>query len=309
MSRIPENPLPPCGEILTQVTRPGGVEPAIAAGMTERELAVEGGTVRYWATESPNPALGWMAFLPGLSADHTLFDPQFAYFAGRWNLVVWDAPGHGLSRPWGARLDLDDMARALHGILEACGATRPVLVGQSLGGYVAQAYLDLFPGRAAAFVSIGSSPLQRRYYKGWHLAVLRHMEGLCRLWGTERFLRGQIAGNCSTTEHGRASMLRQIEPYSKRELCALYGGGFRAIADAVAKDRAYRIGCPFMIVCGTRDAAGFVRAYDEAWSRETGVPVTWVAGAGHNSNVDDPAFVNAAIDRFLASAAKSRLQD
>lgn len=104
------------------------------------------------------------------------------------------------------------MARTFHGILEACGATRPVLVGQSLGGYVAQAYLGLFPARAAAFVSIGSSPLQRRYYKGWHLAALRHMEGLCRLWGTERFLRGQIAGNCSATEHGWASMLRQIEP-------------------------------------------------------------------------------------------------
>ncbi len=59
-------------------------------------------------------------------------------------------------------------------------------------------------------------PLQRRYYKGWHLAVLRHMEGLCRLWGTEGFLRAQIAGNCSTTEHGRASMIRQIERYSKR---------------------------------------------------------------------------------------------
>ncbi|MDU0348205.1 alpha/beta hydrolase [Actinomyces sp. MRS3W] len=278
---------------------PGGVEPAVAAGMTARELAVEGGALRYWASASPDPGRGWMVLLPGLSADHTLFNPQFAHFAMRWNLVVWDAPGHGLSRPWGRPLSIDGMAQTLHTVLGACGVRRPILVGQSLGGYVAQALIDRYPGSARAFVSIDSSPMQRRYYKGWHLGVLRHMEGLCLLWGTERFLRGQIAGNCSTTEHGRLNMLQQLARYSKRELCALYGGGFRAIADAVAQNRPYRIDCPLMIVCGTRDAAGFVKAYDEEWSSETGVPITWVEGAGHNSNVDDPAFVNAAVDAFL----------
>lgn len=97
-------------------------------------------------------------------------------------------------------------------------------------------------------------------------------------------------------------MLAQIERYSRRELCALLGDGFRALSDAVAKNRAYRIDCPLMIVCGSEDAAGFVKTYDKEWSRETGVPITWVEDAGHNANVDDPAFVNAAIDRFLESA-------
>ena len=117
--------------------------------------------------------------------------------------------------------------------------------------------------------------------------------------------RGELLGNRARLgEHAPAD-----RALSKRELCALYGGGFRAIADAAERDRACRIDCPFMILCGTRNAAGFVKAYDEAWSRDTGVPVTWVDGAGHNANVDDLAFANAATDRFLASVAKSRLQD
>lgn len=291
---------------LSHAPCPGGVEPAVAAGMAARGLAVEGGTLRYWASASPDPARGWMVLLPGLSADHTLFNPQFSHFAGRWNLVVWDAPGHGLSRPWGRPLSIDGMSEALRSVLDECGARRPVLVGQSLGGYVAQAFIDRHPGSARAFVAVDTSPMQRRYYKGWHLAVLRHMEGLCLLWGTGRFLRGQMARACSATGHGRRNMAAQIERYTRRELCALLGGGFRALADAVAQDRPYLIDCPLMIVCGTRDAAGFVRAYDEEWSRETGVPVTWVEGAGHNSNVDDPAFVNTAIDAFLESAGEGR---
>lgn len=273
--------------------------------LTERRHAAAGGEVRYWATAQPDPSRGWMAFLPGLSADHTLFDPQVAHFAGRWNVLAWDAPAHGLSRPWEGGLSLDGMAELLHGILDAEGAGRPVLVGQSLGGYVAQAFMGLHPGGALAFVSVDSLPLQRRYYKGWYLAVLRHMEGMCLLWGGEAFLKRQIAGNCCTTEHGRRDMERQLRLYSRRELCALLGRGYRAIAEGIAADRGRDIDCPFMILCGSQDRAGFTKRIDEEWSRRTGVPVTWVEGAGHNSNVDDPAFVNAAIDAFLEGVARS----
>lgn len=62
---------------------PGGIEPTAAAGMVERELTVEDGTLHYWASASPDPGRGWMALLPVLSADHTLFNPQFAHFARR----------------------------------------------------------------------------------------------------------------------------------------------------------------------------------------------------------------------------------
>lgn len=48
---------------------PGSIEPAVAAGMVERELAVEGGIVHYWVTSSPDPARPWMVFLPGLSLE------------------------------------------------------------------------------------------------------------------------------------------------------------------------------------------------------------------------------------------------
>lgn len=273
--------------------------------MIERRHAAAGGNVCYWASAQPDPSRGWMVFLPGLSADHTLFDPQAAHFAGRWNLLSWDAPAHGLSRPWEGELSLDGMAEALHGILEAEGAERPVLVGQSLGGYVAQVFMGLHPGAARAFVSVDSLPLQRRYYRGWYLAVLRHMEGMCLMWGTEGFLKRQVAGNCCTTEHGRRDMERQLQHYSRRELCALLGRGYRAIAEAIAQNREREIDCPFMILCGSEDKAGFTKRIDEEWSRQTGVPVTWVEGAGHNSNADDPAFVNAAIDAFLEGLARN----
>lgn len=281
---------------------PNGIEPAIAAGMTECRFATEGGVIHYWVSASPSPKRGWMVFLPGLSADHTLFNLQFGHFAQKWNLIVWDAPAHGLSRPWNRPLSIDSMAETLGAILEKNRAVNPIIAGQSLGGYVAQAFIDLYPGCTRAFIAIDTSPMQLRYYKKWQLDILRHMEGLCRLWGTDHFLRNQMAHVCSTTPYGRRNMLQQLERYSKRELCALLGDGYRALADAVAQDRAYTIACPLMIICGTQDKAGFVTAYDKTWSINTGVPITWVEGAGHNSNVDGATFVNAAIDQFIDSS-------
>lgn len=75
--------------------------------------------------------------MPGLTADHRLFDRQMEYFAGKPGMrcLVWDGPSHGLSRPFPLTWSLDDLARVLDGLLEQEGVEHPVLVGQSLGGY------------------------------------------------------------------------------------------------------------------------------------------------------------------------------
>ena len=57
--------------------------------------------------------------------------------------VVWAAPGHAASWPFELYFSLMDEARWLEDILRAQGVEHPVLVGQSMGGYVAQAYCCL----------------------------------------------------------------------------------------------------------------------------------------------------------------------
>ena len=120
--------------------------------MEKRTFCTLQGDIAYWVSRKGSPDKPWLVFLPGLTADHRLFTPQIAAFEDKANLLVWDAPSHGESRPFELAWTLDDLARWLHGILEREGIARPILVGQSLGGYIAQAYLDLFPGQAAGFI-------------------------------------------------------------------------------------------------------------------------------------------------------------
>jgi len=144
--------------------------------LDKRELTTERGPIRYWVgrAAASADALPWLVFLPGLTADHRLFEKQVDHFAGRVNVLAWFAPSHGESRPFALAWTIDDLARWLHDILEREGAVRPILVGQSMGGYTAQAFMDLFPGETAGFVSIDSCPLQRSCYASWELSALRH---------------------------------------------------------------------------------------------------------------------------------------
>jgi len=260
----------------------------------------ESGTVVYWVDASAGAGASWLVFLPGLTADHTLFTGQTEHFSGKANWLTWDAPAHGESRPYPLDFTMDDLARILHDIIESEVAGHPILVGQSLGGYIAQAFLDLYPGEAAGFVSIDSAPLKRKYYPTWEVRFLRHTKGMYQAipWA---LLKPWGSWGTATTERGRANMRSFMDGYTKREYVDLAAHGYRILADAIEAERTYDIDCPAILLCGQKDRAGDVRPFNRKWAAGENIPLVWVPGAGHNSNVDAPAFVNARIEEFVAN--------
>lgn len=264
----------------------------------ERAFKIESDTIVYWVDTSADADAPWLVFLPGLTADHTLFDAQMAHFSGKANCLVWDAPAHGKSRPYPLDFTMDDYAHILHNILGAEDVTDPVLVGQSLGGYVSQAFIELYPGEASGFISVDSAPLKMKYYSTWEVKALRHTKGMNQSipWSWLKLLGSWGA---AVTVQGKASMRAFMEDYTKREYVELAAYGYRMLADAIESGRAYDIDCPALLLCGEKDHAGDVKAFNRKWTAGEGIPLVWIPGAGHNSNVDNPDFVNAQIERFL----------
>lgn len=256
------------------------------------------GSICYWVNQC-GPNKPNLVFLPGLSADHTLFDKQMEFFADKANCLVWDTPAHGLSRPFPLNFSLGDLAGYLHDILEAEGFSAPVLVGQSLGGYIAQAYMARYPGTLSGFVSIDSCPLSRRYYTGWELALLKKTKGMYMSIPWKLLLAWGIWGTAQT-EYGREIMRKSWSVYEREEYCNLADHGFRILAEAVEAQPEYPITCPCLLLCGEKDAAGSAKRYNREWVKQEGHPMVWLKSAGHNSNTDVPEEVNRAILDFVA---------
>lgn len=270
--------------------------------MVERTFLTPNGAIHYWVGGKTGGGPTSLVFLPGLTADHRLFEPQTAYFAPRCRVLVWDAPGHGASWPFALDFDLMDKARWLDGILTAEGIDRPVLIGQSMGGYVAQAYLQLFPEKPRGFIAVDSAPLQRRYVTAAELWLLKRMEPIYRRFPWRLLLRTG-SGGVAVTPEGRARMREMMLTYDgdQARYARLAGHGFRMLAEAMEADLPYAIPCPALLLCGAKDRAGSCIRYNRAWHRQTGIPLVWIPDAGHNSNMDRPELVNRHIEAFLGA--------
>lgn len=264
------------------------------------------GTITYWTSRATEKATDtWLIFLPGLTADHTLFNRQLSHFMEKTNCLVWDPPAHGKSRPFSLKFSMDDLATMLFDILKAEEITYPVLIGQSMGGYVSQAFLSLFPGRAKGFVSIDSAPLARAYYHKWELTALKHTKAMYQgiPWG---MLKKMTAKGCSTTLYGQNLMRKMIASYTKKEFCELAAHGYKILADAIEKTEVDastnpfgRPTCPTLLLWGEQDQAAMAKKYNQQWALRTGLSFVEIPRAGHNSNTDAPNEVNKHIEVFL----------
>lgn len=262
----------------------------------EKIYRTESGDIHYWLTPG-KPGKPCLVFLPGLTADHRLFDQQIPAFP-EYNRLTWDAPAHAASRPYALDFSMDDMARYLHGILEIEGIERPVLIGQSLGGYIAQCYLALYPADVSGFVSIDSAPLSRKYFSGWELALLKNTRWMYEMIPWKLLLRWGINGT-SQTPYGRELMEKTWAVYTREEYLDLADHGYRILAQATEARPEYKIPCPALLLCGEKDAAGSAKSYNRRWAKIDGHPLVWLKGAGHNSNTDAPDEVNRLIREFL----------
>lgn len=265
--------------------------------MTEKQFTTPKGTIHYW-TNSIVEGRENVVLLPGLTADHRLFDKQVECLQQECNLLVWDAPGHAASRPFQLDFTLEDKAAWLHAILQREKMDSPCLVGQSMGGYVSQAYMQMYPGEVGGFVSIDSAPLQRSYYTAAELWLLKHVETIYRAYPW-RLLVTSGAWGCAESRYGRQLMRDIMEVYDSGYYSSLVGHGYRMLAAAVERNLPYSLADRTMLLCGEKDKAGSTRYYNRRWGRRTGLPIHWIEGAGHNSNTDNPEQVNGLLLRFV----------
>lgn len=269
--------------------------------MLERAYETRCGIIHYWINRAPRPSEIALAFLPGLTADHRLFDKQIEYFEGRCPLLVWDAPGHAASWPFELSFELMDKALWLDEIFSREGIVNPVIVGQSMGGYVGQAYAQLYPDKLKGFISIDSAPLQREYVTAAEIWLLKRMEPVYRHYPWKWLLKSGTNG-VATTDYGRQLMCEMMLNYDgdQARYARLSGHGFRMLAEAMEADLPYEIRCPALLICGEKDRAGSCVRYNRAWHKRSGIPIEWIPGAGHNANTDAPEAVNRLIEGFLA---------
>ncbi len=266
--------------------------------MIEKTHKTRCGIIHYWISKISNSSAPTLIFLPGLTADHRLFEKQIKHFKNKYNIFVWDPPAHASSRPFDYSFSLKDKAIWLNEILTEENIDTPIIIGQSMGGYVGQMYSQLFPKKLKGFISIDSAPLQLSYMNSFELFLLKRMEPLYRCYPWKTLVKSGAKG-VAVSEYGRELMKKMMMVYQKNSYAKLAGHGYKMLANAIEANLTYEIKCPALLICGEKDKAGSVIRYNKAWHKKTGLPIKWIKDAGHNSNTDKPDEINKIIDNFV----------
>lgn len=259
--------------------------------LTDTWLARPGGRVYVRRRESVDG--NWLVLLHGGGADGDMFEPQLPAVPSDWGVCVWDARGHGrstLEGPFRYAQMLDDLTA----LVDRLDARRLCLVGQSMGGNLAQSFVARRPDAVAALVLIGCvanhwplTPLDR--------VQLRLAPAIIRAYPWRTLVRQSAEVSC-VHQSGRDYLTRVLTRTGQRRFAQV----MTFSGDALHPDPGYRMPVPTLALLGDHDRAGRIREQLTTWpGRDPAVTFAEVPVAGHIANLDAPAFVNAKLADFL----------
>lgn len=96
-----------------------------------------------------------MVLIHGIFAYKEIMNPLFNHYRDSYHVVSYDVRGHGESEKPG-KISLNDHADDLKALIEELGLTRPIVVGLSMGSYIALTAAEKYPDLLSKIILIGS---------------------------------------------------------------------------------------------------------------------------------------------------------
>lgn len=245
----------------------------------------------------------------GPGYDHSGFKPLFSRLADVAQIVYVDHRGHGRSsrRP-PAEWTLDTFADDVVRLCDALGIVKPVVLGQSFGGFVAQRYLARHPQHPARVVLSSTSHhlgLERK------LAMFEKLGGPAARAAADAFWTAP--GPVTWANYQRLCMhLYNVQPpadgqarqrirFVEEILFASAGGEQQQmqLLPGLAQ-----VQCPVLVMAGEQDP---VTPLADAQEIAAAIPAPWgrlvtFAQAGHGAWRDQPEEALAVLRDFVAGA-------
>ena len=244
--------------------------------------------VIHWDVTGPEGAPS-IVFVHGAMMGRSVWRPQIDALADRFRCISVDLPAHGSQRK--RAFTMDEATAGVIAAIDHAAGGRAVLVGLSLGGYVAMTVAGRHPERVRGLVIAGST---------------REPEGVTRLaflvygWGL------RLAPEPAVRAVALAWFRRRYGPVVGTAITA--GGHFakggsqavRHLARGRFRDRLLAYGGQILVINGTMDLVFRIGA-KRFLTGVPGVTNRMIPRAGHLSNVDRPEAFTALVEEFIGT--------
>jgi pimeloyl-ACP methyl ester carboxylesterase len=216
-----------------------------------------------------------------------------------YRLVVPDLRGFGDSAGFPGAPSVDQLADDVARVLDEIGLRRAVAGGLSMGGYVALAFARRHPTRLRGLVlaDTRAEPDDEAARANRDKLIAQAAGGT-----GASLIEGMLPRLLSpATMAGRLEVVEEVRQIASAQVSAGIVGALQALRDRPdARPGLAAIDVPTLVLVG-RDDALTPPALSEGLARAVrGARLVLLDGAGHLSNLEQPAAFNAALREFLA---------
>ena len=231
-----------------------------------------------------------------LGTDLTMWDDQVAPLAEHFQVVRYDARGHGKSDAPDGDYTIDRLGRDAVAVLKGFGIEKAAFCGVSMGGMIGMWLGVHAPGRVTRLALCNTAAMMPPK-DAWQQridAVLADgmdsvVDTVVARWFTEAFIRNQPAA----VDRVRA-MLLTTAPVGYAGCCA-------AIRDMDQRSAICGIARPTLVVSGADDPATPPARGEEIAAAIKGAELEILPDCAHLSNIEQTARFNARVIPFLAA--------
>jgi pimeloyl-ACP methyl ester carboxylesterase len=271
-----------------------------------RRLEVDGRAVNVVDAGGDGPPLLFVHGLGGVWQNWLLNMPAFM---GSHRVVALDLPGFGQSEMPAGELSIRSMARVVDAVCGQLGIDCPVVVGNSMGGFVGAELALEYPTRVEKLVLVSAAGLSTEYLRREPLVALG------RLWAAGTTRMGAGVDAVVRRPRLRRAFFQTVVRYPERLSVPLtyelaQGAGKEGFVPALSsligysfRDRLPQIEIPVLIVWGRNDMLMPVQDAGR-FERLIGPNARKVIfeDTGHVAMLERPSRFNALLAEFIAGA-------
>jgi pimeloyl-ACP methyl ester carboxylesterase len=245
-------------------------------------------------TEAAIPLL----LLHGFAEDGTIWNGQVEYLKKNHPILVPDLPGSGRSSLLSGPTSMEELADAIKAVLDAEGVGQAVLIGHSMGGYIALAFAAKYPERLRACGLFHSTAYPDTEEKK---AARRKGIDFIRKSGSAPFIRQSIPNLFSETsrkEHPRmvAGLVNRYSDFNPDSLIHYYEA---MIGRPDRTASLIRSAGPVLFIIGEQDSAIPIGSVLPQTHLPSSSDIHILGNAGHMGMLEDSQRSNIILEKFL----------
>lgn len=237
-----------------------------------------------------------LVLVHSLASNSNLWEPQLPLLEKHFTVLRFDIRGHGKSPAPARAYTMKELAEDAIALFDEQGIERVIWVGVSLGAMIGQVVAlerpDLIERLVLADTTSGYPPAVKASWNE-RIAHVQHdgmngvVDGTLSRWFTEGFGIKHPEKLAQIRE-----MILQADP-------AGFIGCGHAIRDFDVKSETHRISCPTLVMVGEHDQATPPDMARGIAASIPGAKFVSIPGAAHQAAVEQPAFFNAELAKFL----------